>query len=351
MPLKGDKSDDPLFCVLIPQPNDRSLTRIKTYRPWELKGDGKSFANKFFICSLKNMSRDVTGTLRITLDCLKPLLPAPVGQNSDSRTPARLVIPNEKAKTPSSAPVTAGDLDGVKTRRMRRLEGSAPFAPFSAPPPVTKGAASHTSPAPQRSADAGTKNSKKSLVLRSTKRTSDHLETPMSQPPRKRGRPPNKSTAASPLARFSSQTALSAAGEHCNMTPRATPPPTLAPAQAERVHFILRLPLSDDTIMESVCSLGEAPSLEQLFSLFAGDVQHKPEAAAAFSQINRWQMAYQLPGDRTKRCVAIRKGSEPAFERVKDAIARASLWPSEHDSQRHDGDRIKVEILLTPMTG
>lgn len=60
MPLDGD-DEVGLFCILLPQPLDRSMKNIEAWRPYEVRndGDGKKFDNNFVLYTLRYTDQDV----------------------------------------------------------------------------------------------------------------------------------------------------------------------------------------------------------------------------------------------------------------------------------------------------
>jgi hypothetical protein len=70
MPLDGD-DEMGMFCILLPQPLDRSIKKLETWCPYELRngGDGKIFDNRFMLLTLRYPNQDV-GTIETVREAL-----------------------------------------------------------------------------------------------------------------------------------------------------------------------------------------------------------------------------------------------------------------------------------------
>ncbi|KAF2738116.1 hypothetical protein EJ04DRAFT_574091 [Polyplosphaeria fusca] len=81
MPL-GNNQEEGLFCILLPQPNDRSLPKLQAYRPYETRGQGhgQTFSNDFVLLTLRNRSHSY-GTLEAAVQLL-------VGSPASASNPA-----------------------------------------------------------------------------------------------------------------------------------------------------------------------------------------------------------------------------------------------------------------------
>jgi hypothetical protein len=95
MPLDGN-DELGMFCILLPQPRDRSIKNLQIWRPYEVRngGDGKKFDNKFILLSLRDTLQDF-GTLEVMRAALCPQDVAPVMVRTASpvATASRLLVP------------------------------------------------------------------------------------------------------------------------------------------------------------------------------------------------------------------------------------------------------------------
>ncbi|KAF2176624.1 hypothetical protein K469DRAFT_698312 [Zopfia rhizophila CBS 207.26] len=402
LPLVGENNKR-LFCILDALPNDRSLSGIQAYRPYEIREHPEEVTNNFMFLAPRNSSQSVGALVMIreTLNSLdgedtgraKIMTETPtrktdrssgtINGSSAEKTACSTATHNTHIKE-RAAPEMGESPEGVQTRRMTRATA----------PEIQEGQEGQGSPSQDSFSDiSNIAGAYPDVQANPNKRAipGSYMYTP----PRKKAingpnsaystnEPGNKQQKQNaPKAKLATSLS-SSAPQHVSQEntdgARSTPsrssqertsalnhttPPTssgsaghrftgnqsitagnpaialnLTEDQAKRVYFVWTFVDKDDIETEYVRSLLEGPSLNSLMNLLREDSQLDPDAETVFSEAKGWRMLYQFPNG-PKRAMFVRLDNETAFDRLKDAIAQAPFWTDTSNS--------KLEIELRPV--
>jgi hypothetical protein len=269
-----------MFCILLPQPMDRSMKKIQTWRPYEVRngGDGKKFDNNFVLLSLRDTHQDF-GTLEVIRAALDP----------------QIVTPASPAATASS----------------------------SRPKPRKRTCRDSSDPIPR--------------MFTGKKRK--QLETPEAQlpPPEVLHRVMTKPVEPQP-PQTKRSTLFLIEGPHHHLTPIATMIPEkgdarpgdqlayhgLTEQQAQDISIVWKLDIGGDAC-ELPVTLAECRSFREVLQTLRKVAQSLPTAAAILEKSDLWRLSYPLVGGKRKAQMA-RKGTEVAFDRMRaDLVQLSSL--------------------------
>lgn len=317
MPLDGD-DEAGMFCIMLPQPNDRSLHGLQSYRPYEYLNGGKgtTFKNNFMLLTLRNSSRDIG-----TLDTVRAVLSTDELTRIKRHTPKRPRV--DSRHIISSAPIAPLQL------AITRL---SPLVPTTARPSVDMRNEDIT--------NSGRKQSAQSLSAHSSphQEGSDNGDDHLSRNTR--------ANTHFPISRTQELTAPSA---DANKPPQKSPvtthtskviPLDLTDEQARRV-FIVWTVNGDGIDYEFIHTIDECKSFDGLLRLLHEDTEAIPSVAMELVETKMWRLAYQLP-DGTRKAIVTRKGTEIPFDRLQATLAQSSIWT--------DNSYAKVEIDLTALS-
>ncbi|KAF2871964.1 hypothetical protein BDV95DRAFT_594251 [Massariosphaeria phaeospora] len=238
MPLR-DEEDDDLFCILLPQPNDRSLPGLRSFRPYETDSVGQdpSSTTPFEWLALRNASQ-LAGTLETVKAALKTTSVSPVRDRGEK--PRNTII---------AAPETIPSASIEKQKRSDREDVSAP-------------------------------KRKKAREQSPTPASSDLSE----------------SSAGASAPRHEVQPAPpKLSGSHSSSS-------DLPEDRANRVRFLWTVTV-EDFEYEYIRTLGQCPSLPTLLGRLHEDAEGCKEALDILSMAVRWRMAYQLPNGAKRAAV------------------------------------------------
>jgi hypothetical protein len=300
-----------MFCVMIPQSSDRTLTGLQSYRPYEITsgGDGNGFANNYMLLALRNPDRDPSaGTLQAVLEVLplqecrsinqwfidrpkvvahgRSAFPSPT-KTPKQETPLLTTRVSSTSKHDQINDCEKDDdwrSDGLSSRK-RRKTSAAGFLHQSA------------------SRKKGNDSSKPKA--QSTTGVSKHITCTQSNAPVSPG------PSASPP-----QTNKSPA-------PVEVLPLSLTHEQASRVQFIWRK-TDDDIETEFTHNLDECKTFKGLLGLLEEEAEGMKSASEDLAKTKVWQMTYKL-GSAAKKANIVRKGTEAGFNRLKAVIASSSF--------------------------
>lgn len=366
MPLVNEDDED-LFCILIPQSNDRSLEGVQTYRPYEINrgNQGTSFSNTFMLLTLRNTSQ-VNGTLETIRTILKPLqTPSSTRLSSPSKEPSvlsRTASADISRRSPLSDEERAlAPYEGMQTRR-RAARGGIASAQRSPEPYQEAGTVARLSSDDRlrtKSSGSSTLKRKSEAVTEGkepTKKQHQRAETPASQTQQPTpgshdaSEPPtdaNYDTSRSSLPPADqesfithSPSAVKASPKSASMQP-ATATPTiisldLTREQSQRIRLIWTV-LVEDVECEFVRGLDECGTFAKLLDLLREDAEQEPQAIDILDDAKTWRLLYQLPGG-PRKAFNVRRGNEAAFMRFQDAFAQSSIWSD------NPGVRIDVQL-------
>ncbi|PSN67271.1 hypothetical protein BS50DRAFT_634657 [Corynespora cassiicola Philippines] len=312
MRLDGTDKDG-MFCILVPQPNDRSLAGLQPYRPYEIINDGRGYdlVNNFCLLVLRNKSQHL-GLLETANEVLTNQAPSiPETEESTERTNSISPIPSH-ILSDMALPAVAQPIPSV---------GSSIAIPVPIPEPQPM-----PSPMP-------------SVVF-----TEHTIRVPETNGNNKRPAPQDDDQNGPPLKRHDGEvTPVSKRTTQLPATPISTETTVIPPnrdlvaSQSQRVRIIWNQVI-DDTEYEYIHTMYECDGFKGLQRLLAEDSEHEPEAAQLLAEARLWRFAFQLPGAR-KKVTTLRTESEVGFERLQDLLAKSSALEADL--------RLQIDLQLT----
>lgn len=358
LPVFDDKSSkgDELFCILITQPNDRSMPGLQAYRPYEIRGNGqgKEFVNSFLLLAFRNSSL-TNGTLDTIQRILNPsgpfdlpykTTPSAPSSKGDS-TPTKRIITRRSGGSSAEATTeypsdeeVVGIFDRLewlrkqqKLERMKAREDDARMKrkpcdvdhdsePHSKRPNTEEASFTRT----QQLTPASPGPAALSPVRKET--------TPIVDPsPTNRPRPGLLDTGKSASPSFSRHPSVA--------IPNSTISIKLTEEQAKCVRIIWTEFVDDDIECDFERGLNEFETFSELLDLFREDTGLDPQAADTLKNTKLWRMMYQLPGY-AKKAFNVRIGNELAFERFQETLAQSSIWI--------DNPGVRFDVQLRALT-
>jgi hypothetical protein len=285
LPLDGD-DEVGMFCILLPQPMDRSIKKFQIWRPYEVRngGDGKKFDNNFVLLSLRDTLQDF-GTLEVMRAArdLQVVTPVVVRTASLAATASCSLLGSRKRTTRDSSDPLPRMFTARKRRRLDTPEAQSPI-PEVIHRAMTKAAE------PQ---------------LPQTKR---YTPVPI-ESPHDHSTLTTTMILESSKARPDDQTALH----------------SLTEQQAQHISIVWKLDVDGDAC-ELPVTLAECRSFREVLQTLRQVAQSLPSAAAILEKSNLWRLAYPLVGGKRRTQMA-RKGTEVAFDRMRaDLVQLSSLY-------------------------
>ncbi|KAH8706910.1 hypothetical protein GQ44DRAFT_691847 [Phaeosphaeriaceae sp. PMI808] len=357
MPLDGD-DEMGMFCILLRQPLDRSMSTLHTWRPYELlhSGDGKNFANNFMLFTLRNADQhaDTREVVRGALDPLElyrlrakvisqqdtELLPMTkivrtTGNKSNQLPQGRSVSPKRKSCRFEDV---NSDLESLgenrKKRREQKRAKTTPATPRMKTKSVCHSVAKSANPeshllhpislssstvqgsplvlggsALMRASSASMNDEYTQKVYIATSASPEpHTEHPGS---------------------LSSSTMPGSSLVQGGSTPTSAPSFSLTEEQTQKVQIIWTFNHNGYSY-ELVRTMAECMSFSGLLEELRGEVQLLNPVAEHFEKTRLWRLAYTLP-DGTKKAVLARKGTETAYGRLQTTLALSPIWTRDSD--------------------
>jgi len=301
MPLDGVDSLG-MFCILLPQPNDRSLQGLQIYRPYEHRDGGASklFTSSIMILTLRNTSQ-ASGTLETVRAILGSPNPQPDGESSSplgGDIVDKQMKPIEKQNAPASSKkrrlskVTLASYEDQALKKRKDTESPAPFS---------------TQP------NTGSRETTEPLVIDDCDKS--RLEGP-------------RSSLGADIFQ-----AVSAGSPAI--------PPYLTKDQSKRVCLVWVVTANDIEYCFSH-PLASCSQLSDYFILVREDAADDQEVLDLLDRSKVWRLTYQLPNlpDLPKKAFTIRSGDETGYEKLLQSLAQCPHWQSGSES------KIDVELRM-----
>ncbi|KAF1978645.1 hypothetical protein BU23DRAFT_595780 [Bimuria novae-zelandiae CBS 107.79] len=141
IPLHAKDDNGDLFCILLPQPNDRSLQGLEAFRPYDI-GNGKAFTSYFELLSPRN--RSFVNTKEEALHALgilaeSTVVPTPRPSPSLSKKSPEKPLPHRKMNSMISHPKkkTSEAIEAKEPQNKRQASG-ATTAHMQARTPISR---------------------------------------------------------------------------------------------------------------------------------------------------------------------------------------------------------------------
>jgi hypothetical protein len=322
MPLDGE-DDMGMFCILLPQPMDRSMKSLQAWRPYEVNngGDGKKFGNNFMLFTLRSTSIDA-GTVETVYATLHPRDTTILA----SQPVAKSIVTPAPAATPSIQPNTEEEdsdesLMSQKARAARKRS--------------SRSSSDHATNENKRKRTGAT-------ILRLPEGKPNHLSSsePISSTQ------DTLSTTSLTSAREEKQTAgrqdsmpqtILPVNDTQSSSSRTVPPAApvicLADEQALNISIIWSLEM-DGEVCDFPLTMAECKSFSEMLETLREMVQSLPAAAAMLEKTDLWGLTYMLPSG-TKKTQMARPGTEVAFNRMRTELAQCASMV---------GDSMEIEL-------
>ncbi|KAH5023418.1 hypothetical protein HBI70_056750 [Parastagonospora nodorum] len=349
MPLDGNEEMG-MFCILISQPMDRSTKHLQVWRPYEVGngGDGLKFSNSFALLTLRYTGLDIG-----TIETIRATLHSPGKSNLVSRSGTNTFTFQAPMKTLSAQVVnqeddTDGPLLSDKPRAARKRK---PRAPIERKPSKSKRNKTGTS----------------ALRLSISQDALRSLETPLvDQEKELQAAGPPNSTKEQPALIANIQlaqkipTVVESQASLSRETPfvvsaipqnqpilignnetmqkvqkvvelqaslnREAPPVVtainLTDEQAQNINIVWTVDV-DGAACDFSLTMAECHSFSKMLGVLRDMVQSFPDVAAILENANMWLLTYMGPKGAKKTQLG-RKGTEVAFNRMRDDLAKTS---------------------------
>jgi hypothetical protein len=302
MPLDGD-DETGMFCIMLPQNLDRSMKTLQAWRPYERRngGDGKSFDNTFMLLTLRNTNRDI-GTIEAIRHVLEP---REVTRAASASAPRNVVVLKYGGR------VTSGPVKEVpQTRRTNNQECERSVA-----------------------AEVNSQSNNKRKRLQSEAESRTCSEQIINANPLNEKDIPSDDAVSDAIhpTRAQQPITLSPIVSEAVPTvevPLVDQPPCLSKLQAEKVRIIWKV---DDDGMEYVLAhtMAQCGSFEKLLATLEDEVQAIPSIADLLKKTT-WRLSYcNTMG--AKKAVIVRRGTETAFDYLRDALTTSMPSAAEPD--------------------
>ena len=269
-----------MFCILLPQRNDRSLKGLQIYRPYEHReGRGAGdFTTNIMILTLRNTSQ-TSGTLESVRSILSSLDPP----NGDAHQPSSSVEPEQtQLANQHDAPLPRKRTLSTRSYEIRDS-------------PVARKRQQTESPAPS--------SRQPNLPSRETTGTLDDLE---------------RATQTSPKLEPGLR-----AGDLQSFPITVGDPPCLTKAQSKRICFVWVIE-ADGVEYCFSHSLASCNQLSDYFDLVREDAADAQEVLTIMDEATVWRLTYQLPG-LPKKAFTVRNGDENGYEKLLQSLAQCAL--------------------------
>lgn len=308
MPLDGN-DELGMFCILIPQPMDRSTKHLQAWRPYEVGngGDGSKFSNNFALVTLRYTGLDIgtIETIRATLHSPgKSDLLSQFGTNVSTfqapmNTPSAQVY-NEEDGTDGPLlsdkacaarkrkPRACRERKPAKSKRKRRETGVLRLSISqenlrSLGMPVVKEPQAADLPNP----------TKEQLILITNNKTVEKVPKVVE-------------------SQASSNQEI----------PSVAPAIGLTKEQARKINIVWTVDVDGEECDFSL-TMAECNTLSEMLEVLRGMVQYFPAVTAILENANMWLLTYMGPKG-VKKTQMGRKGTEVAFNRMRDDLCKTS---------------------------
>jgi hypothetical protein len=311
MPLDGN-DEMGMFCILISQPMDRSTKHLQVWRPYEVGngGDGSKFSNDFALLTLRYTGIDIG-----TMETIRATPHSPGKSNLVSRSGTNTFTFQAPMNTLSAQIVnqeddTDGPLLSDKARPARKRK---PRATIERKPAKSKR---------KRTGTGALRLSISQDGLRSlgTPLLGQEKEPQAADPPNPTKEQPaliaNIQLAQKIPAVVESQASLS------RETPLVVPAISLTDEQAHNINIVWTVDV-DGAACEFPLTMAECNSFSEMLEVLRDMAQCFPAVAAILENANMWLLTYMGPKG-VKKTQLGRKGTEVAFNRMRDDLAKTS---------------------------
>lgn len=304
MPLKGSDNAG-LFCIMLPQPLDRSIKALETLRPYEYRSEGDnkiSFANNYMLLAIRDWKNKsgLLCTVRSTLD------PTELARTANRPGRLRPVLgPNKQLDTSSTARRDTQARGLLSTTKRKREQAAGQIS---------------------ASCNPAERNRTGSLKGDTTLLSDDDFAEPLSVPCVR---------SSSSRARVQQQTPISPRN-----SPQQTSAQNLLPQathffftveQARQIHFVWKIEF-EGVEYEVRRSLDNISSFCDLLDSFREEVEEIPSAGRQM-KASIWTVRYRLP-DGTGKAVLVKPSSRHSdlnFEGVLRHLAENEMWKKNPD--------------------
>lgn len=287
MPLDGT-DDEGMFCILLPQPTDRSLQGIQAYRPYEYTkgGQGQTFASNIMLLGLRNNSQS-SGTLEAVRVALEPPETASKQANNES-----LVSPAEA--TASRSGRSASTTDRNYEHNAGQCTGRA-----SEKRNLSDGSSENERPFKRQETET--------LISRAQKPTPGSRETTG---------PPSSMEHNIPTSTPRNTGSAPAIPEVI--------PLDLTDEQSKRIRLIWMVE-AEAVEYEFGHPLSNCATFSKYLELLQEDAADDREVIEILQSTRVWRMTYQLSGA-PKKAFTVRLGDDTGFERLQQSLLQSSFW-------------------------
>jgi hypothetical protein len=335
MPLDGD-DEMGMFCILLSQPLDRSIKKLETWCPYELRngGDGKTFDNRFMLLTLRYPNQDV-GTIETVREALglraltqlapqqgvhkvKNSIPVPeLALNSEEEELDEPLLYQRQAQKRDYSEISNSSPNLYKKRRRRRIADCS------------------TMLSPRALEDTGN-------IDEATDLESRIQQSPPTSPNVLEQRPTlfSSNIFEEPPTLVSCDTAnlalplRKASGTPNVAIPTATLGSSLTDDQARNIQVVWNFDMEGNKY-ELPLTLDECDTFGEMLELLRGMTHTLPSAVAFLDMTRLWRLTYTLP-DGTKMNKMARTGTEVAFDRMRNELSQLSF---------STGHAIEVELI------
>jgi hypothetical protein len=304
MLLEGD-DDLGTFCILVPQPMDRSMKKLQAWRLYEVKngGDGSKFDNKFFLFTLRYTNNDI-GTLETVL--------------------ATLSLHDYDCK--ATRPVSRA----IRIPPAAELASNAEHGPYESdeslqPIRRTQESQKRKSRSDSKILSRGNKRKRKGVtVLPFSKKLQDCISKTKPMPNAKGAAPTSNAVEA-----MGGQQPLTLGGSITS----AVPPDSSTLDDFQNIDIVWTLSV-DGEECDFPLTMAKCKSLSEVLEAMQGMAGYFAPADAVLDKTTLWRLTYTLP-DGTKRTQMALKETKVAFNRMQIDLRQAHLFANE---------RLDVEI-------
>jgi hypothetical protein len=322
LPLDDD-NDAELFCILIPQPLDRSIEKLEVFQPYKIcdAGEGKNFHNNIMLLTLRNPGQDL-GTMEIVREIIGfGEIACQTASVQSIQELASSVDPSENdlatvAKEPREAPPAeespkkrtqdSSSTSRNKKRRRTRTEEHVTGSRSRELP--------ETQPHVQYLASATAVDPRRSPALKATSATEKEPDFDGQQPVQHKipGLLPSLADASEGIT---------------------TSKLRMTDEQARNIKIVWALE-EEGEHYELPLTMAECNSFSEMLEILRKMAEHLLFASALLDKITHWRMSFTPPnGTRTNKMA--RKGTEVAFDRIQKQLAQGF---------RPDGDAVEIEL-------
>lgn len=293
MRLDGE-DEEGMFCVLLPQPNDRSLPGLQSYRPFQHKsGSSGQFSSNVMLLALRNTSQQSS----IVLDTVRSVLGVPPPEPQGIEDDQQIFSPPRVRRSTLDSDQPALERKASTSRTRKRSEDGTDETP-----PTRKR---------QRKTPLPHLTQQPALAPRGT---SESLSDTNSGTPSSND---NTLTGRLPIFPAACEPRKAANG--------------LTDEQAKLIRLVWIVEV-DNVEYDFSHSLTSCDNLAAYLDLLREDAADQPEILAKVDGSTVWRLTYQLPG-LPKKAFAVRLGDEAGFEKLLQSLAQSTYWQSVTESK------------------